>query len=548
MGSVLKGNRYRLVDNRAFDLPPSVKYVLLKEDNEIAEYEVVDNEKVSCRIITKYKENMITPIHRPLTIADIHYFMSARVFQDRTPFTEAELALLGLEKYNVYDIIRKTRGVTPYDDYWVKFDGDKCDFQKAKADWNDLMSKVAAPSADTPSEAPAPQSGADISEILNQHKVDVASKISEGAAQQPAPEKTAAAEKPAAPEKTSVESNTMSEAEIEALLMKSGLSEPTDDVFREIASEDEAKPSEPSGGKMSQDDIEKMLAAAAVPEPAPAPVEEPKPSGGKTSQDDIEKMLAAAAAPEPAPAPVEEPKPSGGKMSQDDIEKMLAAAAAPEPAPAPAEEPKPSGGKMSQDDIEKMLAAAAAPEPAPAPVEEPKPSGGKMSQDDIEKMLAATAAPEPAPAEEPKPSGGKMSQDDIEKMLAATAAPEPAPAPAPVEEPKPSGGKMSQDDIEKMLAATAAPEPAPAPVEEPKPSGGKMSQDDIEKMLAAASEAVQEPILSEPEPVQETLADSVAVSAPSAPAASQDEPKPSGGKMSQADIEALLSGMKDDVK
>ena len=83
--------------------------------------------------------------------------------------------------------------------------------------------------------------------------------------------------------------------------------------------------------------------------------------------------------PEPAPAP-EPPAPSGGKMSQDDIEKMLASMGAPadepEPAPAPAPEPPaPSGGKMSQDDIEKMLASMGAPaeEPAPAPVMPPAP-------------------------------------------------------------------------------------------------------------------------------------------------------------------------------
>ena len=87
MGSVLKGNRYRLVDNRSFDLPLPLKYVLLKEDTEIAEYEVLQDESVSCRIITKFKEDMITPVHRPLTISDVYYFLSSRIFQDNTPFT-----------------------------------------------------------------------------------------------------------------------------------------------------------------------------------------------------------------------------------------------------------------------------------------------------------------------------------------------------------------------------------------------------------------------------------------------------------------------------
>ena len=70
MRNVLKGHRYRIVDNRSFELPLPIKYVLLKEDVEVAEYEVSENEEVSYKIITKYKENMITPITRPLTISD----------------------------------------------------------------------------------------------------------------------------------------------------------------------------------------------------------------------------------------------------------------------------------------------------------------------------------------------------------------------------------------------------------------------------------------------------------------------------------------------
>lgn len=67
-----------------------------------------------------------------------------------------------------------------------------------------------------------------------------------------------------------------------------------------------------------------------IPEPAPAAS-----SGGVMSQDEIEKMLAGMgseppAQPEPAPAAS-----SGGVMSQDEIEKMLAGMN-PEPAPAPA--------------------------------------------------------------------------------------------------------------------------------------------------------------------------------------------------------------------
>ena len=421
MGSVIKGYKYRLIDNRSFELPLPIRYELLKEDDVVAFYEVSSDETVTVRILTKHKENMITPINRSLDISDIHYFFSSRVFQDRTPFTAMELQLLGLERYNVYDIIRKTRGVTPYDTYWLRFEGDRCnDYRTARSAWEALISgqlPAELPEEKEPERDPFAFPGAlpfvatstkvldsdekeHVSDILNQHKMNYSERLAQET------EKAAAEEE----KPSGITKNTMSMDEIDALLQQSGIGE-GETAPAPKAEEPKPEETKPSGGMMSDDEIAKMLASVAeaapeeAPEPMPAPVEEPKaeeskPSGGMMSDDDIAKMLAAVAEAEPEetaapePAPVEEPK-SGGKMSQDDIEKMLAAAAAPEPEetpepePAPVEEPK-SGGKMSQDDIEKMLAAAAAepdPEPTPAPVEEPAPSGGKMSEDEIAALL-----------------------------------------------------------------------------------------------------------------------------------------------------------------
>ena len=300
MGSVLKGNRYRLVDNRSFELPLPLKYELLKEDNPVAEYEISSDEKVTCRIITKYKEEMITPIYRPLDISDIYYFFSCRVFQDKTPFTMTELSLLGLEKYNVYDIIRKTRGVTPYDTYWLRFDGDACNYDTAREAWDNLMQQVGEPGAQSAPAQPAssaPKSDADVGEILNQHKVDVAAKFAS---------KEEITKELGEPEP--VTNNTMSAEEIEALLLKSGLTDPAqpDDKPAKPAAEEKS-----SGGMMSEDEIAAMLAAASAPEaetPAdPEPAAEKKSSGGTMSEDDIAAMLAAARAPEAETAAAAEP-------------------------------------------------------------------------------------------------------------------------------------------------------------------------------------------------------------------------------------------------
>lgn len=99
-------------------------------------------------------------------------------------------------------------------------------------------------------------------------------------------------------------------------------------------------------GIMSQEQIEKVLNSGGTPEP-------PTPSGGTLSQAEIENLLnGGTAAPEP-------PKPSGGTLSQAEIENLLnGGTAAPEP-------PKPSGGALSQDEIEKLLGGETAPQQQP---------------------------------------------------------------------------------------------------------------------------------------------------------------------------------------
>ena len=398
MGNVIKAYRYRIVDNSAFEMPLPMKFTVWKADAPVADYIISEDEQVSYTIITKFKELMITTIHRPLDISDIYYMFSCRVFQDRTPFTKPILERMGLEKYNVCNILRRTHGISPYDDYWIRFDGEKITFDQAVEEFDKYLigpEVQPVPVVSYPSGAeiaPEPKTSADtkVDEILSQKKLRVADIVAESA--KPVSIVPDTSYEP----QHEIENNKMSDAEIEALLHSVGLDKDEEPV---------------------QEDT-----SAKLPDVDPSSRSEMEPSGGTMSQEDIEKLLAANS-PEPAPAP--ESAPSGGKMSQEDIEKLLAAnSSEPAPEPAPAPESAPSGGKMSQEDIEKLLAANSpepAPEPAPAP--ESVPSGGKMSQEDIEKLLAATNEPledelpkEPAAAES-APSGGKMSQDDIEALL-----------------------------------------------------------------------------------------------------------------------------------
>ncbi len=90
-----------------------------------------------------------------------------------------------------------------------------------------------------------------------------------------------------------------------------------------------------SGFGLELDDADMGGAAAPAPAPAPAPDPAPASSGGTLSQEEIERLMAGGADAAPAPAPA--PASSGGTLSQEEIERLMAGgAAAPAPAPAPA--------------------------------------------------------------------------------------------------------------------------------------------------------------------------------------------------------------------
>ncbi len=116
--------------------------------------------------------------------------------------------------------------------------------------------------------------------------------------------------------------------------------------------------------------LDSLDAGAEEPAPAPAPAA-PAPAaesdgGGKMSQEEIEKLMQGMNSPAPAPAPAAESD-GGGKMSQEEIERLMQgmnspAPAAPAPAPAPAPVPVPE-----------MAPAPVAAAPAQAPMAPPMP-------------------------------------------------------------------------------------------------------------------------------------------------------------------------------
>ena len=326
---------------------------------------------------------------------------------------------MGLDTYNVYNILTRTHGITPYDEYWIRFDGEKISYDDALREFEEYMIEPEAQPVQAPAvPAPAPrqersaapakaEEKPDISSILNQNKVDVES-ITAGSRIPVciAPDESYA---PA----MELENNKMSEDEIEKLLHSVGLDDDESDSEKEGSDS-----SDSSKDSSDKPDIAVGNAEALPVDGSSRSEEYTEPSGGKMSQEDIEKLLAASAPaePEPAPEPVKTAPAKPARKSRDTKKALLDRL-------APSGGSGSSDGKMSHDDIEKAFMERLAPS-APAEPGKSEPSGGKMSQEDIEKLLAANAPAEPEPAKpepekvpETAPAGGKMSQNDIEALL-----------------------------------------------------------------------------------------------------------------------------------
>ena len=163
--------------------------------------------------------------------------------------------------------------------------------------------------------------------------------------------------------------------------------------------------------------------------PPAKPADTPKPSsGGGMSQEDLDAMVASMGdAPESEASPAG-PSSGGGSMSQEEMDALMAsmnsAPAAETPAPA---ESSSGGGSMSQEEMDALMAsmnsAPAAETPAPAPVQ-------AAPAQQLGAALQQPYYPYPAPAMDPMMlqllNQMQQTQMQMMEMMKTTKAPEPA--------------------------------------------------------------------------------------------------------------------------
>ncbi|MCL2085972.1 MAG: hypothetical protein FWH05_00055 [Oscillospiraceae bacterium] len=440
---IIKSNSYNVINSEPFDIQLPCEFELWWGNTLLSQYRISEDGVVDYSFNPETDIKILTSTKRALSLNDIYYLISSRVFPDKTPFTALEMARFGITEYNPFIIATVTHGMFLVDKYWFRFSDQELSYKSALEDYQRYFdsSRFNVPDSaaneeqseeesenyydnvgKTTRDALAPDKIEHLDSIINQRNFDF-EQVAENVSGEP-----------------------MSSEEFRANVIGEDTSEPEEKSATDIS------PIE-SSDKMSEDAIAAMLAAAQTPEPvAPAATDS---SSDKMSEDAIAAMLAAAQTPEP----VAPPAPSSDKMSEDAIAAMLAAAQTPEPEETISEVPP-----ITQHAAIPPVYAGVAAHPADEMIDEifaksanketPADSSAKMSDDDIAAMIAAAQTTEPvAPPAPPAPSSDKMSDDAIAAMIAAAQTAEPVAPPEPPAPPAATGSsdKMSDDAIAEML-------------------------------------------------------------------------------------------------
>ena len=101
------------------------------------------------------------------------------------------------------------------------------------------------------------------------------------------------------------------------------------------------------------------------------------------------------AAPAPAPEPAPAAESSGGKLSQEEIERLMSGMGQPaQPAPEPAPAAESGGGKLSQEEIERLMSGMAQPsQPAPEPAPQAQPAAVQPQPAPVQQAAQPQYAP-----------------------------------------------------------------------------------------------------------------------------------------------------------
>ena len=118
---LIKAYQYTPVTAVPFEIPFPVYFALYYDSERIATYRILDESTIDYSYNQNTEIPVLTPAKNTITINDIYFLLTIRVFPRNSLYAAAELQQLGLNLFNPYQIALKTHGIIQNDRYWLKF-------------------------------------------------------------------------------------------------------------------------------------------------------------------------------------------------------------------------------------------------------------------------------------------------------------------------------------------------------------------------------------------------------------------------------------------
>jgi hypothetical protein len=97
------------------------EFTVMRYDKPVM-HVVIDHNAVTTEPLTKDRDQL--PFYFQPDIDQMFTFLESRCSERSRPDQRELLALIGLDEYNPYEIVKKTHGITPDDHFWLRFPGE----------------------------------------------------------------------------------------------------------------------------------------------------------------------------------------------------------------------------------------------------------------------------------------------------------------------------------------------------------------------------------------------------------------------------------------
>jgi len=109
-----------------------MEFTIMEKNDEMAEVAIRDGKLLTFKLLPASKKHPFFASEDIVTYATIFSWLEDRCVPPERPNIKELLASIGLDEYNVFEIVKRTHGVI-YDDFeWMRFKGESIVWEDVK--------------------------------------------------------------------------------------------------------------------------------------------------------------------------------------------------------------------------------------------------------------------------------------------------------------------------------------------------------------------------------------------------------------------------------